>query len=429
MNYQQIQEFLFTRRAKGMKLGLEHIRDLLNQLGNPENTFPSIHIAGTNGKGSTAAILESILRAAGLKSGLYTSPHLVDMRERIQIRGECISEKSVIEQIIATKLLLDATGVSFFEILTALAFLHFQGNVDVAVLETGLGGRLDATNFVTPILSIITDIGLDHTRILGKTLENVAGEKAGIMKAGVICLSGAKNKKVQNFLRDYAKKNGTPFQLVQNQVEISNIHCTDQGSWFDIKTKNLEYKKLYLELLGEHQIHNATLAIQAVEILREQKWDISEQAIREGLANVSWPARLELIQDKPKILLDSAHNPLGMQKLMQALQTLFTWKRLILIFGVLADKDYKKMFKAIAPLADEIILTKPLSDRALEPDALLEHPMSRKKNSTVLPNIGKALDAARERAGKEDLICAAGSIYFVGEILRILKNSPFPPTL
>jgi len=424
MDYKKVQDFLFVRSAKGMKLGLAHIRNLLAELDNPENAFPSIHIAGTNGKGSTAAILESILRAAGYQSGLYTSPHLVDMRERIRIRGKCISEKEVVDQITSLESLLESTGVSFFEILTALAFLHFKTfQVDIAVLETGLGGRLDATNLVTPLLSIITDIGLDHTRILGRRLLDVAREKAGIMKPDVICLSGARNKRVQTFLSQYAEENKTPFQLIHNKVQISNIQCSDQGSWFNFKTEKSEYKKLYLRLLGEHQIENSALVIQAVEILREKGWDISEKSVRLGLETVQWPARLELVQGSPRILLDSAHNVMSIQKLVNTLKTLFTYKRLILVFGVLADKNYNKMFESIAPLADEIILTKPLSDRALEPKMLLDHPSLKNRKPKVLPDIGEAWSVTLKTAQKDDLICAAGSIYFVGEIRKELRNT------
>ena len=422
--YQQAVDYLFSHRAKGMKLGLNNIRNLTERLKHPEHRFPSIHIAGTNGKGSTVAILESILREAGYKSGRFISPHLKDMRERIQIRGRSITKKQVVESLRRMKPHIEATGASFFEILTAMAFLHFSENkVEIAVLETGLGGRLDATNVVTPLLTMITEIGLEHTRILGKRLESIALEKAGIFKPEIPCISGATHWRAKKALLELAIKRNVPLYFFKELVRLSNLHLSEQMSQFDCDTGSSNYHDLTLRLIGKHQIHNAALALLAVEELRKQGWNIPEQAIRNGLKKVQWRARLELLQENPKILLDSAHNPMAIRTLVSALNTIFSYEQLILVFGVLKDKDYQKMFDQVAPLAEKIILTKPLSDRALDPHVLQHSSVVQGKQTEVIPNIQHAWTRALQLADKEDLVCGAGSIYFVGEVLRQWEKS------
>ena len=422
--YPQAVEYLFSRRAKGMKLGLDNIRNLVERLGHPENRFPSVHVAGTNGKGSTVAILESILRQAGYQSGRYISPHLVDMRERIQIRGESISERDVVEMIRNIKPHIEAAGASFFEILTAMGFLAFAGNkVDIAVLETGLGGRLDATNVVTPLLTLVTEIGLEHTRILGNRLEAIAGEKAGIFKPGIPCLSGASHSRARKALARLAAERDVPITFTKNSVRISGVRLTDTGSWFDCQTNAAQYRNLILNLLGSHQVRNAALALLAVDRLRDQGWHITEDAVRKGLENVPWQARLQVLRRNPTVLLDSAHNPMGIRTLVKALNTLFTYDRLVLVFGVLRDKAYRQMYNRLAPLADVVILTRPLSDRALDPEELTHLPASKDRHVEVIPDISKAWNRAMTHANRGDLVCGAGSIYFVGEVLRFIETA------
>ena len=418
--YKQATDYLFSRKARGMKLGLKNMRRLLDLLEHPEDEFKSIHIAGTNGKGSTAAILESILKESGYKTGLYTSPHLIDMRERITIRGTQISEDEVLDILNRMISHIEKSNATFFEILTAMAFMHFSINhVELAVIETGLGGRLDATTLLKPILTIITAIGLDHTKILGKGLKEIAREKAGILKQGITCISGTNSDDVKKYLSEFAEDKKSPLLFTAKNSKISNIRLSNTGSHFDAQTNTTHYKDLHLKLLGNHQLENCRTALQAVEYLNENGYQIPEYGIRKGLKNVSWRARLELLQDNPQILIDSAHNPMGMQTLVQTIQTQFTYNRLILIFGVLADKNYKEMFSEITPLVHHFILTKPLSDRALDPHELLKLPGTENRQTDVIPDIGEAWNRALSIANKDDLICACGSIYFVGEILRI----------
>lgn len=421
--YKDTEIYLFHRRAKGMKFSLEPIRVFMERLHHPEQAFPSVHIAGTNGKGSTAAILESILRAAGYQTGMYTSPHLIDMRERILVRGKPLSKKAIIESIQFLMPHVEATNASFFEILTALAFLYFaEKNIDIAILETGLGGRLDATNIVRPILTILTEIGMDHTNILGENLRTITGEKAGILKPRVPCISGAKNKVVRNALIQIGKEKQVPFLFLKNEATVRNIRLTDEGTCFDYQSKESHYENLYLKLLGKHQIENAALTLKAIDVLRRMGWTVSEEAIREGLGKVVWRARLQILQREPLLLLDSAHNPLGIKTLVNALTTIFKYRRLILVFGVLEDKDYKSMVREIVPLADEIILTRPLSDRALDPEKLIALPVFSTKSATVISDIPNAWQKAVRFARKGDMVCGCGSIFFVGEVLRFWEE-------
>ncbi|MFC1569017.1 bifunctional folylpolyglutamate synthase/dihydrofolate synthase [bacterium] len=423
MNYTQAIDYLFSRRQKGMKLGLERMETLLHLLDHPEKMFKTIHIAGTNGKGSTAAMMASILQAAGYQTGLYTSPHLIDMRERIQIQGIMISEKQILKILNKMKPHIEATEASFFEVITAMAFVNFADqNIDIAVVETGLGGRLDATNTLTPILTIITEIGLDHTKILGKTLYPIAAEKAGIFKSGVPCVVGSRNSSVNAFFQVHAEKIGCPVHFAQKLASCQNVKMTETGSWSDITIHNTYYHQLYLRLLGDHQIHNLTTALVCMDILQKMRWSITEEAVRTGLDQVQWPARLQLLQTQPKILLDSAHNPLGAKQLVKAIKTIFHYQKLILIFGVLEDKDYRAMLKVLLPLADQLILTQPLSDRALSPKKLEHLPILKSRISLVEPDIKKAWQYALSLANPEDMICGAGSIYFVGELLRLWKE-------
>jgi dihydrofolate synthase/folylpolyglutamate synthase len=423
-NYKDIETYLFNSRVKGMKFSLEPIQALMDRLNHPYRAFPSIHIAGTNGKGSTAAILESVLRAAGYQTGLYTSPHLVDMRERIIIRGKPISKKEVIETIRFLGSHIEATHVSFFEILTAMAFLYFAKNkIDIAVLETGLGGRLDATNVIHPVLTLLTEIGKDHTKILGKNLKSITEEKAGILKPDVLCISGTKRDMVKNTLIQIKKEKQVPFLFLENEVDVQNVRLTDDGSWFDYLSGPSVYKNLYLKLLGEHQISNAALALMAVDTLRKKGWTVSEEAIRKGLEAVVWPARLQMLQREPMLLLDSAHNPMGIKTLVKALTSIFKYHRLILVFGVLEDKEYRTMTRKIIPLADAVILTKPMSDRALDPEILSRLSVFNDKSVQVIPDIPAAWEKAIRMAQKDDLVCGCGSIFFVGEVLRFWREN------
>jgi dihydrofolate synthase/folylpolyglutamate synthase len=427
MTYRQAADFLFHRQQHGVKFGLETIRSLLDRIGNPEREFACVHIAGTNGKGSTAALLELILRRSGYRTGLYTSPHLIDMRERIQVAGRRIGRAEVVGLLERVKSGIEAAGASYFEALTALAFDYFaRQKVSIAVIETGLGGRLDATNVVDPVLTVITEIGRDHMNFLGNTLESISAEKAGILKSGVPCIAGTKRKKVRGFLELAAAAKPCPILFSWKSVRIRGLRCTDEGSWFDAESGGSRYGNLYLKLLGSHQIDNARTVLAAVDALRKRGIAIPEKAVREGFAKVVWRARLEVLRRDPLVLLDSGHNPAGIRTLARAIRTLFRFDRFILVFGVLADKDYRRMLEAVAPLADKIILTRPRSERAADPESLARLRCLEGKDVSVIPEIPGAWTAALRSARKNDLVCGTGSMYFVGEVLKLEEGKAQP---
>jgi len=418
--FKKAEEYLFSRRAKGMKLGMENIRKLIEHLDHPEKNVPAVHIAGTNGKGSTASIMEAVLRAAGYKTGLFTSPHLVDMRERIRINGKKISSSRVLQLIQTMQPGIEAAGATFFEILTAMGFMQFtKEKADIAVLETGLGGRLDATSVVTPEITIITSIGRDHTGILGNELQSIAREKAGIFKQNIPCITGVKDEAILEVLHQQAAPLNVEFIDAAGQLEISEVSLTEDGTYFSASTCCSTYKKLHLALLGRHQVENAGLVLLAVDELRKKGWKISESAVRQGFRNVIWAGRLQMLQKSPKIVIDSAHNDMGARTLVNAIEKIFQYNRLLLVFGVLRDKDYESMLSMLTPLSAEIYLTRPLSSRAVEPVDLANLNCFRNRNVHVEPDISRAWQMVKADANPDDLIIAAGSLYFAGEVLRI----------
>lgn len=427
MNFQEVLDFLYTRHATGMKLGLENIQSLVKDLNHPEREFKSLHIAGTNGKGSTASMLSSIFQAAGYKTGLYTSPHLIHIRERIQINGTLIPENRFVEYIEAHQSVIQKNKASYFEIMTLLAFLYFRDEkVDIAILETGLGGRLDATNVIHPELSLITDISFDHTKTLGKTLKQIAGEKAGIFKKRVPVVTGVQRPSIVDYLKNLADQKQAPFYSTKDWVhyKINKIDAT--GGYFNLKYAETIFDDLHLNLIGSHQIKNACTALLATQVLNQCGWHLSEKVIRSGLNKVNWPARLQLLPGMPKLLVDSAHNHAGVKHLVFSLKKIFQYKRLIFVFGVLKDKDYSAMLEMIASVSDCMIFTKPNNDRALDPRLLQQNQIVQHKQTEVHEYVKNAIERAYILADKDDLICAAGSIYFVGEVLEFYRQNKNP---
>jgi dihydrofolate synthase/folylpolyglutamate synthase len=401
-----------------MHFGLEAITKLLTRLGNPQSGYPTILIGGTNGKGSTAAMLASILRQAGLKVGLYTSPHLIDIRERIVINGIKISRKEMGDLIAEIK---DHTQepVTYFECLTAAAFLYFsRKRVDIAVLEVGLGGRLDATNIVDPVVSVITNIALEHTAYLGKTLESIAREKAGIIKKNGVCVTAATQRKVINVFAGTCHTQHARLVRLGSDFKIK-IHQDESISY---EGQNLKINRLIVPLRGAHQLSNTALALAVLEILEKKGWRIDDQAIRQGLAETRWEARLEILCSQPLFLLDGAHNPAGTTALCRVLEKDFSACRLILIFSALADKDYRRMLQKIAPLAYRIFLPPLKTKRAVAPQVLATFMESRGYPALISENVAASVRQALQCAGKSDLICACGSLYLAGEVKQIFPE-------
>ncbi len=415
MTYRDTLAYLSGLNKMGIRFGLDPIRFLLERLHNPQNSYPAVLIAGTNGKGSVAAMTASILSASGYRTGMYTSPDLIDFRERIRIDGEMISRG---EAAICAEQVKETTmeEVSYFEFLTAMAFLHFQRQrVDIAVLEIGMGGRLDATNVVVPLLSVITNVSLEHREYLGNTLEEIAREKGGIIKKGGKCLTAASQKRVVETLEALCRERRATLYRLGKEIR-TRVH---RDGTFSYRGIGRRYRRLVCPLAGRHQYFNAALALGAAELIGDAGFRVEDGLVVEGLGRTRWEGRLEVLQRAPMLLVDGAHNPAGAATLRRALQEGFPRRRMILIFGVLDDKDYPAMIRRLFPLADWVILTRPHSVRALPLDTLL--PVARRFHGDVelCANPGDALRSALIRAGKEDLVCVAGSLYLVGEIKKI----------
>ena len=420
MTYQETLAYLSSLDKIGIRLGLDPILRLLRRLGNPQNTYPVILVAGTNGKGSVASMIASIMATGGHKTGLYTSPHLIDLRERIRIDGSMISREEMTACTEQVRRQL-REPVSYFEFLTAVALLHFRRQeTDVAVLEIGLGGRLDATNVVVPLVSVITNISLEHRDYLGNTLEEIAREKGGIIKPEGRCLTAASQRSVIATLEGICRDKGATFRRLGRDI---HYRSHPDGS-FSYRGIGRRHERLACPLIGRHQVVNATLAVGAVEWIAEAGIAVDKGAVVEGLAKTRWEGRLELLQRDPQVLVDGAHNPAGVAVLSRALKNDFAYRRLWLIFGVLSDKDYRTMARRLFPLAHAVILTRPVSSRSLPLESLMSAAADIHQNVEAIEDPGAALAAALSRAASGDLICVTGSLYLVGEIKRIHQCPP-----
>lgn len=431
MEYKEAVDYLYNLQRFGIKLGLINTISLLEIVGNPHKRFRSIHIAGTNGKGSTAAMMASILQSSGLKVGLYTSPHLVSFTERIRINNVPISEERVayITSTLKSKILTHNHPLpTFFEFTTVMAFKYFaEENVDIAVVEVGMGGRLDATNVITPLVSIITNISYDHQEFLGKTLTEIAREKAGIIKKGIPVVMADSFPEVNGIIEERCKNTGSKLYKSGRDFRVEERLQTQDSR---LKTQVFDYygiKKIYqgleIPLLGAYQIMNASLSIATTEIINNEI-KMEEKAVREGLRDTIWEARLEIIGRNPTILLDGAHNEGAAQYLRKALEKIFLPEhdRLFLIVGLMKDKDIRKFLSVLAPLAWELIVTAPDYERAASTSFLAMEAERYNQRVKAIGKVSDALDYAVSRTCSNDLICITGSLYAVGEIKGIGKS-------
>ncbi len=411
--------YLEGLKQSGINLNLGPVSRLVARLGHPQTRYKTILIGGTNGKGSTAAIISSILMKEGMNVGLYTSPHLRDFRERIRVNGRMIPEDALCTLIDTVKAAVEEP-VTYFEFTTVLAFQYFcRCEVDIAVIEVGMGGRLDATNLVLPEVSVITNISMEHQEYLGNKLELIAAEKGGIIKRGGICITAAQGRTVIDVLEKICIERGSSFYRAGRDIRIRR---SVKGS-FSYYGINKRYRGLRISLLGNHQLKNAALALGVVDIMTGKGMNVHDSSVIEGIRDVTWDGRLELVSCNPKIIADGAHNPAGILSLCNALITDFSYDKLIVVFGVLRDKNYRSMLRSIALLADTIILTMPKSERAvclkdLLPVASLYH-----DKVEAMDNSAEALARAGSLAGMNDLVCITGSLYLVGEIKENLESN------
>ena len=423
MTYQEAIAFLYSMENTGIKLGLERIRDFMEALGNPQNTYPTVHIAGTNGKGSTSAMIQSILTSAGYKVGLLTSPHLVDYAERNRIDYENCDQDFIIDFVQTTRSLMGKIPVSYFEITTALGFQYFaQKKVDIAVIEVGMGGRLDATNIITPEISIITNIDFDHTKALGNSLELIAAEKAGIIKSNIPCVTACRDNVARKTIRDICISRNARLISTADSYPWT-VHYLDlSGCHFDVSTPRGRYGNVFTNLSGRHQVENAVTAMAAIECLDDRGFKISKENVLTGIGNAHWRGRLQLISQKPLILADVAHNGAGMKTLKEAIQELLPQKNIIVVLGILSDKDYSAMMDDIGQFAATLIIAKPVTKRAADPRLLAERAQEIGIQWQIIPEVSEAFEKALSIAGDNDVIIVTGSHYTVGEVLANYEN-------
>ena len=404
---------------------LRRIEMLLERLGNPQETAKSIHVAGTKGKGSTAAMIASILTRAGYRVGLYTSPHLLSLAERIQIDGRPIDEDAFARLVEMMKPEVEAVNASgalgeltTFELLTALAFAYFrEREADYQVLEVGLGGRLDATNVVKPEVSVITSISFDHTDVLGDTLSQIATEKAGIIKSGSTVVCSHQSAEAMAVIEGVCRERGVRLVRVGSDVTWRQKSFSPDGQSFQLRGITGKYD-LNLPLLGEHQLENAATAVAVMEVLAERGAKVSSESVATGLAQVHWPGRLQILQREPWVIVDGAHNADSARRLVKALKQYFAFDRTVLIFGASSDKNIAGMVAELASLPNAVIVTHSRHPRAIAPDKLVSEFAKVGIIPEVVENVAVAVELALAKAKPTDLICATGSLFIVAEVME-----------
>ncbi len=427
-SYRETIEYLYALQKHGIKLALANSVALMELMGSPHRTFRSVHIAGTNGKGSTSAFLAGMLRAAGYRVGLYTSPHLISFTERIRIDNEPITEAKTVELAKRVREAYQrsspgktALNPTFFEVTTAMAFTCFaEAGVDFAVIEAGMGGRLDATNVISPLATVITNIDLEHAEFLGNTIELIAGEKAGIIKEGVPVVTGAVQPSVVQVLERAAAEQRAPVRRLSRDFTPERI-STGSEQRFDYRGIEANYDRLSIGMLGRYQIDNACLAVAAVECLRDAGVAVGEDELRRGLQQTRWEGRLELVARKPDVYLDGAHNPAAARVLAAAAADLKrSYRRLVLVLGILGDKDFRGIITELVPLADRVIVTRPDYARAMDLGELSAAAGALHGSVDAAETVGKAVERALAEASPEDLILVTGSLYVVGDARAFL---------
>jgi dihydrofolate synthase/folylpolyglutamate synthase len=417
-------------RYNTQNFDLDRMRTLLKKLGNPHEQFKSVHIAGTKGKGSTCAMIANMLQANGYKVGVYSSPHLVDMRERIQINGEMIphADFARLIRLVEPIVLKMKPMATFFDVITAVAFKYFAENeVDIAVVETGLGGRLDSTNVLKPEITGITSISKDHMAQLGHTLPKIAEEKAGIFKPGVPAITVQQAPEVEAVLKRVAEKVNAPFDVTGKSIEFSYrfeaTRMLGPHNRICLTTPNSKFEHLAVPMMGEHQAINCGLALSIVDKLKTRGFVINDAKAMEGLAKTSMPGRMELVSQTPRVLVDGAHNAASLDALMKAVGQHIPYDSMVVIFGCCQDKDVPGMLERITSGADKVIFTKVDSVRTANPDELAARYVELYgKMAQVARSLDEALAIANRAVTREDLICITGSFYLVGEAKRYFAD-------
>ena len=422
MTYPAAIEYLYSLQKHGIKLGLEPMQALLEAIGHPEHRLRVLHVGGTNGKGSTVAMAAAMLRASGLRVGLYTSPHLVEFRERIRIDGEMIPEGRLADLVARLRRAVSpGVSLTFFEMTTALALLYFaESQVDLAVLEVGMGGRFDATNVVEPIACGVTTIALDHQEYLGTTEEAIAFEKAGIIKSAVPIVVGRMGAGAEAVIRRVAGERAAPVWRLGSDFVVEG-----NSDRFTYRGRGRVFEGLRCRLVGRHQLDNAACAIALLESASHRGVPVDELAVREGLHSVVWEGRLEVLEDVPRVLLDGAHNPAASVALARYFEDFLAAHpsaRIILVWGMMQDKDHRGFISPLLPLVSEIVLTQAGLARSATVGALRDTLGEWPKPVYDAPLPAEALQTAKKRASPGDLICVAGSLMLLGDIKAAVRG-------
>lgn len=429
MNFEQAIDWLTNRLRFGIKPGLERMNLMLEGLGNPERKLRAVHVAGTNGKGSTVSFMRHMLQEAGYMVGTFTSPYIETFNERISVNGKPIADhdfvkivkklKPIVERVEQT----DVGPPTEFEILTVTAFEYFANvvDLDIVIFEAGLGGRLDSTNVVKPLVSIITNIGHDHIDILGDTIEAITREKAGIIKNNVPIISSVSQEEAIRVISDIAEDNGSPFYLLGREFNYHGVKQSNEKEAFTFQSPFNEMKNLEISMKGEHQIKNATVALMAIEFLRQHdSFAIDEEQVRKGLLNTVWIGRFEKISSQPLIFIDGAHNPEGIDTLSATIQRYYSEKRVRLIFSAMKDKPLEIMIKKLDLVADKIIFTQFEFPRCAEAKDLYE--LSNSTNKHYNPNWIKVIEQEKQEMDHDEVLIITGSLYFISEVRKYLSS-------
>ncbi|GAP14592.1 folylpolyglutamate synthase/dihydrofolate synthase [Longilinea arvoryzae] len=424
--YQQALDYLYsfvdyslTRNLRNLpeKFNLDRMRALMQRLGNPYQKYPVIHVAGTKGKGSTAAMIANALQAAGYRVGFYSSPHLIEFTERIQVNRQEISKDAVVDIAAQMKpYVAEIPQLTTFELTTAMGFIYFaQQKVDIAVVEVGLGGRLDATNIVTPLVSVITSISYDHMAVLGNTLAAIAGEKGGIIKPGRPVVIALQSEEARQVFFDLSIQRNAPLVEVGKDVTFTaGNHSLDGQSLRVTASDRPDHPlELNIPLLGQHQVENAATAYAALLVARKEGLNIPDDAIQRGFASVKWMGRFEILQKEPPVVLDSAHNQDSARRLVETLKTYFPGRRMVMVFGASEDKDISGMFTELMPVMDTLIATQSVHPRALDAGKLVEMAKPYGKAAYAILPLEEAVRIALEKAGSDGLVLVTGSLFVV----------------
>jgi dihydrofolate synthase/folylpolyglutamate synthase len=424
ISYKDAVQYLFSLQKYGIKFGLSKTANLLKAFDNPHRGQKYIHIAGSNGKGSVAAMVESVLMKSGLKVGFYSSPHLVRFTERFRINGkEAAPEKAAAIAGEVIQVIKPAYPPTFFEVTTAMALIYFaRENVDISIMEVGMGGRLDATNVIRPVVSVITNISLEHQFFLGSRLKDIAKEKGGIIKRGVDVVTAATQPPIIRLFASICEgKKASLWRVGKDFRYRSN------GSRFSYYGLRRRFKGLEVGLKGKFQNRNAALSLAVIELLERKGYAFSSHDMVEGLKDTKWPGRMHVVSQEPLIILDGAHNPEAVKELAHSIGSEFSYRRLILVIGVMEDKDIGKILKGILPMADYVFYTRPEYDRSASPERLMNEGSSLGKPGQIVPDISDALDMAREVASPKDMILVTGSLFTVGEAMTYFDPETYQP--